>query len=904
MKKVVLLAVLIASIPCSAGIIYVDAGAVGDNNGTSWGHAFADLQDALTAAGATDIINVALGTYRPTSGGDRNATFQLKNGVDVYGGYPSGGGTRSPQANVTTLSGDLNGDDIGSTNNVENSYHVVTGSGTDPTAVLDGFTITGGNANAASLPNSLGGGMYNDYGSPTVANCTFTGNSANSGGGMLNYNDSGPMVTNCTFSGNSAGYSGGGMYNYSGSPTVTNCTFSGNSAALLMFGNGGGGMYNYLASPAITNCTFSGNWSERMNGGGMFNENCNPTITNCTFSKNSAVFSGGGIYGKDATINNSVFWGNTAPNDPQIGNAGTTTVSYSDIQGGYAGTGNIDADPLFADPDGPDNLFGTEDDDLRLSAGSPCIDAGDNTALPADTADLDNDGNTIEPIPFDLDGSIRIVNGTADMGAYEYPIQLLSPNGAEVMIAGTTYDITWRPDGNIANVSLEYSDANGLAWTVIDPNTPDDGQYEWTVPNVTSDLCLVRVSDAGDPDIFDVSDDVFTIFQASPPVVLSPNGGEVFIAAGTETITWEAMERLNFVTIELSDANGIDGSWEVIDPNTPNDGQYEWTVPDVTSDQCLVRVSYTDIPGVLDDSNDMFTIYVCQINPFTDLNNDCKANMPDLGIISAGWPDVHDLNDLTILAKDWLRNGNPFDDEYTEPLPIMWVYIDDPNFTGQMSKYETTNAQYCEFLNAALVSGDISVSDANTVYGANGSNGGADFAGEIYYWVDGLGEDYSGAINGGAARINYNGSSFTVDSGFDDHPVTWGSWHGSTAFCNYYGYRLPTEWEWQAIADYDGSFNYGCGTSINTSIANYRESTHPDGTTVVGSFGAYGYGMCDLAGNVWEWTSSCFHAGCSPDSRVVRGGSWYDGDYNCTVSNWFSSNPDGLGYGIGFRVCR
>jgi formylglycine-generating enzyme required for sulfatase activity len=80
--------------------------------------------------------------------------------------------------------------------------------------------------------------------------------------------------------------------------------------------------------------------------------------------------------------------------------------------------------------------------------------------------------------------------------------------------------------------------------------------------------------------------------------------------------------------------------------------------------------------------------------------------------------------------------------------------------------------------------------------------------------------------------------------------------HGATAFCNYYGYRLPTEWEWQAVADYDGSFTHGCGTSINNSIANYYYSTHPNGTTIVGAFGAYGYGMCDMAGNVLEWTST------------------------------------------------
>ena len=156
--------------------------------------------------------------------------------------------------------------------------------------------------------------------------------------------------------------------------------------------------------------------------------------------------------------------------------------------------------------------------------------------------------------------------------------------------------------------------------------------------------------------------------------------------------------------------------------------------------------------------------------------------------------------------------------------------------------------------------------------GASGSNSGADFVGQVYYDLAGPGYTYDGATNGGAARINYSGGVFTVDSGFENHPVTYVSWYGATAFCNYYGYRLPTEWEWQAVADYDGSYTYGCGTTINNSIANYFGSTHPDGTTAVGAFGTYGYGMCDMAGNVWEWTSSCSYSDCSGGCRVLRGG--------------------------------
>jgi formylglycine-generating enzyme required for sulfatase activity len=218
-----------------------------------------------------------------------------------------------------------------------------------------------------------------------------------------------------------------------------------------------------------------------------------------------------------------------------------------------------------------------------------------------------------------------------------------------------------------------------------------------------------------------------------------------------------------------------------------------------------------------------------------------------------------------------------------------------------MSKYETTNSQYCQFLNAALASGDVTVS-GNYVKGENGSNSGADFAGQRYYYLTGSGVTDDGAINGGAAKIHYSGGAFSVESGFENYPVTYVSWYGATAFCNYYGYILPTEWEWQAVADYDGSYTYGCGTSINNNIANYFGSTHPNGTTAVGTFGTYGYGMCDLAGNVLEWTSTVYDLG----GYVIRGGSWRSSAtfYDCNVSGRAGATTDHTGDGVGFRVCR
>ena len=242
---------------------------------------------------------------------------------------------------------------------------------------------------------------------------------------------------------------------------------------------------------------------------------------------------------------------------------------------------------------------------------------------------------------------------------------------------------------------------------------------------------------------------------------------------------------------------------------------------------------------------------------------------------------------------------------HPDPNGMVLVYIDDPNFIYYMSKYETTNSQYCQFLNTAFASGDIAVGVDNIVYGASGSNSGADFVGEIYF------ETYAADLD---SQISYSNGVFSVRSrdGYDmsDHPVVEVSWYGATAFCNYYGFRLPTEWEWQAVADYDGSYTYGCGTTIDQSKANYYDSgyANPLGlssepyTSPVDHYSSYGYGMNDMAGNVWEWASNCYYSDCSDSSRIIRGGSWNGYNYNCTVSYRGTAYPYSTGLGIGFRV--
>ena len=308
-------------------------------------------------------------------------------------------------------------------------------------SVLCGITVQNGD-------NGYGGGIYCGSSSPSIIKCIITGNSSDWGGGICCDYSSSPSIINCTITDNSTIYDGGGICcDYSSSPSITDCIISGNSASCgggieclgsssptiincIISGNsassdndGGGGIYCQASSPSIINCIITGNsgeWGGGIEcydysfptisncvitgnsatwGGGIQCYSSSPNITNCTISGNSA-FNGGGIDCFEVSspiITNCILWGDWPEEISIYDDNSIPIVTYSNLREGYEGEGNINAYPLFVDPN---------TGDYHLMSNSPCIDIGDpNTSTLPST---------------DKDGNPRIINGKPDMGAYEY----------------------------------------------------------------------------------------------------------------------------------------------------------------------------------------------------------------------------------------------------------------------------------------------------------------------------------------------------------------------------------------------------------------------------------------------------------------------------------------------------
>lgn len=354
------------------------------------------IQTAIDAATAGDEIVVAPGTYN-----------QL---IDFVGKAITVRSSGGPE--VTILDGT---DLLGSVVTCDTSE--------GPDSVLEGFTITGGQG-TTWLTKRVGGGIFNNWAEPTLRDCVFRENGADEGGAMWNRGRD-PMIVDCTFTDNtntSEGNGGAAIYLQLSDPTLQNCIFADNAAA-----NYGGAIYSLSSSPSFINTVFHGNTATLgaavlTNGGSM-------TFHNCTFSANAASASGGAIAALDGsvTLYNSVLWGDSP--DEIYDFASSAAVYWSTVMGGWSGAGaNVSSDdPMFVN---------ATVHDYHLQAQSPCVNAGDNAAIPTGVA-------------VDLDNNARVV-GTVDLGPYERQ-DGAGDDTCDADIAGPAGP---APDGNVDALDL------------------------------------------------------------------------------------------------------------------------------------------------------------------------------------------------------------------------------------------------------------------------------------------------------------------------------------------------------------------------------------------------------------------------------------------------------------------
>ncbi len=362
-----------------------------------------------------------------------------------------------------------------------------------------GFSNTGGGSarlNGVSFEENISpgyaGGLYNDSSTATITRASLTSNRGVYGGAITNIGNGTLVISDATFLSN-ASQEGAGIANYNSNITLQYATFRHNSATYA-----GGGIYVQYSTDtvALHTLVFTGNYAHQ--GGGVAFNGSAGSLSNATFVGNNAWY-GGGLFGIYSALvaSNSIVWNNSSL---EGGPASGVDMRYSLVQGGAAGPGNTSADPRFVNSLGADNTIGTDDDDLRLRAGSPAIDAGDNLTLPAAaTTDIQGSPRRVDD-PSAPDAGLG-GNPQIDMGAYEYQnmLPLAMPTTlVAASIRRSQITLQWQDNSaDEAGFLVERSSSSDAGWTIITTVSADTTSFtDRLLPCNTAYFYRVRATNA------------------------------------------------------------------------------------------------------------------------------------------------------------------------------------------------------------------------------------------------------------------------------------------------------------------------------------------------------------------------------------------------------------------------
>lgn len=837
--------------PALATTYYVDINSINPTPPyTNWSTASTDIQSAINQSTNGDLVLVADGTYSTgttNANGDGNRIF-LNQAITV----------ESVNGPATTI---IRGQSYA--DNLARGACLAAG------ASLIGFTVTAGDS-----PNG-GGGVYCQSSSCVLSNCVVTGNTEliNGGGGVW-----GGTLYNCTINNNSGGERGGGV----SSATLFNCTIGGNTAAgtEVLPGYGGG-----VEGCTCFNCILSGNTAENF-GGGEYDSTLNNclvtgnycfdgpgggaeggTLNNCTVSGNTAIsWPGGGVDG--STANNTISYGNN-PDDIDA-----STVNFCCATSLSGGSGNINANPDF------------ESDSYQLQYDSPCIGAGNTNYVTTAT---------------DLNGNPRIVNGTVDMGAYEFqpqtitiitePLSQTIPGGQSVSFTisaaceeALTYQ--WQFDGtNIAG-------AGGTNLMLTDIQSSNAGTYDVII----SDSQLsVTSSSAGLVIIYPPP----VIVQEPTNLVVSPGSNAFFSANAISyypiTFQWQ------FDGTNLSDGEQITGSTNSVlnisDAQPANIGQY----------QVIVANDYGSVTS---------TVAILNVGPYTryvNLNNPTPA-YPYLSWNTAATDIQTAINACLPGDQVVVTDGVYQSSGYLAPDKALTCVVVTNALTLQSVNGENatfingSNAMRCLYLgNGSTLTGFTLINGTNWPSAGNSANGGGVYCQSTNVLLaDCLIMSNSAAFGGGV----YSGTLINCTLTGNRCAVLYGGYFGYGGGA--YGSVLNN-----CLLNYNVATNYGGGANIctlNNCFLNNNSANNGGGAAnstlincIVSNNVAHPIGISfenqGMGGGAYDCTTlNCLIISNSalyyllPESS---GGGAYNGMYGEVVSNCvFQGNWAAVGGGV------